>query len=481
MVGQYHAESTHQYTAGDGITTKIPTFYCGSTSWFKYEEFIDDWLDLKVLEAEKRGPALKNWLVGDADMYKGLLDRESLRVADGVKYFRDAQRPHVIKGAQSVFLWTLCQFTRARRGNVENVKWIGQISLLLKRLKDSWMDMLPMSALSVEQRQNQYLADVAQENAERQTRSETALDPNAPATRERWNAAQVSNHKSLLPFSDNLTTLMFTVASDLSEAQREWNSQVNSLSLLRMDITACTFEAVWTVFVVLFCTPKSSMENPSLRVSGHVSSMNRTFIVEDDAEDEFGQWAKGEVTGEQSYVDDERSCFWTWDDTQCACLGVQTIQGPPGEKKKRKGKRKRQRTIQKDQKSILWWWASARSRMVARNDKVWWSKGKKGKKACQKAMMASMRVGFRLYQPDKGASKDYTQNKGKRKDKKGKGKEGTFPQSRLSVSENIQRRIWPGLGIRRLVSQSRDWRFLDSRCWVVLHKGSYCMDGGDSV
>ena len=30
------------------------------------------------------------------------------------------------------------------------------------------------------------------------------------------------------------------------------------------------------------------MEDPSLRVSGHVSSMNRTFIVEDYAEDDFG-------------------------------------------------------------------------------------------------------------------------------------------------------------------------------------------------
>ena len=47
------------------------------------------------------------------------------------------------------------------------------------------------------------------------------------------------------------------------------------------------------------------MENLSLRVSGHVSSMYRTSVVEDHAEDEFGQWAKDEVT-EQDYVDDER-------------------------------------------------------------------------------------------------------------------------------------------------------------------------------
>ena len=88
MVRAYRAESTDQYTTGS-ITTKIPLLFNGSKSWFKYEELIDDWLDLTVLDAEKRDPALKNRLVGDAEMYKGLHDRESLRAADGVKFFRD--------------------------------------------------------------------------------------------------------------------------------------------------------------------------------------------------------------------------------------------------------------------------------------------------------------------------------------------------------------------------------------------------------
>ena len=122
MIGAYRAESTDPCRAGSAITVKIPPLFDGSTSWFKYEELIDDWLDLTVLEAEKRGPALKNRLVGDAEMHKGLLDRESLRAADGVKYFRDTLRPHFIKGAQSVFLRRFYQFTRARRGNVEMVK-----------------------------------------------------------------------------------------------------------------------------------------------------------------------------------------------------------------------------------------------------------------------------------------------------------------------------------------------------------------------
>ena len=119
---------------------KNPPLFDGSTSWFKHEELLDDWLDLTVLEESRRGLALKNRLVGDAEMHIGLLNRESLRAEDGVKYFRDTLRPHFIKGAESVFLSRFYQFLRARSGNIEIDKWIGKFSLLLKRLKDAWMD-----------------------------------------------------------------------------------------------------------------------------------------------------------------------------------------------------------------------------------------------------------------------------------------------------------------------------------------------------
>ena len=125
----------------------------GPTFWFKYEELIADWLDLTVLEAGKRGPALKNRLVGDAEMHKGLLDRETPRSEDGVEYFKNTMRSHFIKGAQSVFLWRMYQFIRARRGNIEMVKRIGKFSLLWKRLRDAWMDMLPVSAMNQERRE----------------------------------------------------------------------------------------------------------------------------------------------------------------------------------------------------------------------------------------------------------------------------------------------------------------------------------------
>ena len=95
------------------------------------------------------------------------------------------------------------------------VKWTGKFSLLLNRPRDARMDMLPMTATS----------------------------------------GEVTTHGKLFPFSDNLTTLLFIVASDLSEAQRE--RLTSSLSLKGVSDTAHTFEAVRTVFVELFCTPKS--------------------------------------------------------------------------------------------------------------------------------------------------------------------------------------------------------------------------------
>ena len=75
------AETTDQWSTIGGITVKTLPLFSKSTSWLKYEEIIDAWLDLKQLEDGKRGPALKNRLVGDAAMYKGLLD-QTLRSED---------------------------------------------------------------------------------------------------------------------------------------------------------------------------------------------------------------------------------------------------------------------------------------------------------------------------------------------------------------------------------------------------------------
>ena len=83
----YHAEADWNQPSF-GITSKIPPLFNGTSSWFQYEELIDDWIDLTTLDEEKHGPALKNRLFGEVALYKTLLDRNILKSQDGVKHFK---------------------------------------------------------------------------------------------------------------------------------------------------------------------------------------------------------------------------------------------------------------------------------------------------------------------------------------------------------------------------------------------------------
>eukprot|EP00439_Symbiodinium_sp_Y106_P015041 s657_g2.t1 len=117
------------------VTTKVPPSYDGRSSWFAYEDAIDDWCDITELDADKRGPALRNRLEGEAAIHKRLLDRDRLALrnrlegeaaihkrlldrdrlkdpTNGVKYFKSFLRPLFVKGAANVFLYqvpALCQ------------------------------------------------------------------------------------------------------------------------------------------------------------------------------------------------------------------------------------------------------------------------------------------------------------------------------------------------------------------------------------
>ena len=123
------------------------------------------------------------------------------------------------------------------------------------------------------------------------------------------------------------------------------------------------------------------------------------------------------------------------------CLAVQTIQGPPDEKRKRKGKRKAQRKIQelslaKNKHEILKMWSE--------EDFAWWTKERKGKKGLSKDNDACQKGCFRLTSQIKAQARIiYTQNKGKGKCQKGKGKEEAHPQSGLSASDDWSSSQWP--------------------------------------
>ena len=114
-----------------------------------------------MLETSIRANKVLRWRTGFMGTRKSTdLNRDALKAEDGVKYFRDKLRPHFVKGAYSVSFWRFYLLMRAGRGHTEMVDKSGKFDLLLKRAKDAWMDMLPLSSMMDKQRQAQYQADI---------------------------------------------------------------------------------------------------------------------------------------------------------------------------------------------------------------------------------------------------------------------------------------------------------------------------------
>ena len=212
------------------MTTKVAPAYDGRTSFFAFEDAIDDWCDITELEAEKRGPALRNRLEGDAAQYKRLLDRDLLRdPTEGVNYFKRFLRPHFIKGAQTVFLYRFMQFMKQNRGTMDLQRWMTRFHLLANRLMESWMDLQPDLNLTdatviatiaerrvLHEQQQQNLAGIA------------AATPGAeahvpvPWTEEmsrlvlhNMNTARRTEQRQRFPLSENLSALIFVSLADI--------------------------------------------------------------------------------------------------------------------------------------------------------------------------------------------------------------------------------------------------------------------------
>jgi len=131
---------------GIKMTPKVPPQFDGQSSWFEYEDLIDDWLGITTLDPDKHGPSLKNALVGSASFYKSMLNNALLRDPDrGLAHFKDTLRPYFVKGVNRVFLWRFLQMFRTYRGQSEFMHRIGRFEIAQKRLLASWSDLLDLS------------------------------------------------------------------------------------------------------------------------------------------------------------------------------------------------------------------------------------------------------------------------------------------------------------------------------------------------
>ena len=135
-----------QPATGVKMTPKIPPSFDGQSSWFEFEDLIDDWVNITTLSAEKLGPSLKNALTGNAEYYKKMLDNEQLRrERNGITYFKETLRPYFVKGAcfSLAFHAALQDLARKR----EFVSWIARFEVASKKVMEAFMGLLDLSTV----------------------------------------------------------------------------------------------------------------------------------------------------------------------------------------------------------------------------------------------------------------------------------------------------------------------------------------------
>ena len=160
-----------------------------------------------------------------------------------------------------------------------------------------------------------YQDDVQRQNQTNQANHSPLLDLNDDAVFTQWKAKQIQQHTKNFPLGPNLFALVFIVVSDLSEAQRE--RLQSTLSLRGIRIEDYDFSIVKDVFLELFCAPKSSLDNPSLRVSGQGTHQRSFCVLEDGTlEGTSGYWVQDDETGQEGFVGEFEDTFWTYDDTE---------------------------------------------------------------------------------------------------------------------------------------------------------------------
>ena len=291
---------TPENRLGIKMTPKVPPQFDGQTSWFEYEDLIDDWLGITTLDPDKHGPSLKNAFVGSASFYKWMLDNALLRDPDrGLAHFKDALRPYFVKGVNHVFLWRFLQMFRTYRGQSELVHWIGRFEIAQKRLLASWSDLLDLSdipeigtqafiaALTDEQRLHHQQLQTDEERLNYQTN-----------LREQTITNRRAQHQLDFPLSDNLMSLILLVQSDLNEQQRE--RFVSSMNIRQIATPQYTYLQVKQLFLELFALSRTGVADPNI-----AHRKRSTFYIIEEGETkegEHGFWVIDEETGEEGFT-----------------------------------------------------------------------------------------------------------------------------------------------------------------------------------
>ena len=327
-----HLQELQRLSAFQQVTTKVPPAYDGRGSWFAHEDAIDDWVDITELEPEKQGPALRNRLEGEAAIHKRLLDRDRLKdKVNGVRYFKSYLRPLFVKGASNVFLYRFQQFMTLHRGNGDMLRWITRFQLSRSRMQEAWDDTyVPITDLNNPE-VRAFVTSLPAEEQATITAEDAVLRTNERLKRQ---------HSLTIPITANLIALMFLSLADLTQDQRQ---VLTSLVVHRnRPLADYRIEELREVYLEVFCTTRTSVENPLLAPSGNAGRKSFLIIEEGYLDQHEGFWVEDEDDGAEGFLELDEDAFWVYDDDSEAWF-QRRFQGrrmKRGQKGRRKGKGK---------------------------------------------------------------------------------------------------------------------------------------------
>ena len=123
------------------MTTNVAPAYDGRNQFLCLLKMqFDDWCDITELEPEKRGPALRNRLEGEASQYKRLLNRRVVeRPKRWCELFQEILATSCHQGSPNsvLILYRFMQLIQYNRGPMDLQKWMTRFQLTGNRLIES--------------------------------------------------------------------------------------------------------------------------------------------------------------------------------------------------------------------------------------------------------------------------------------------------------------------------------------------------------
>ena len=161
-----------------------------------------------------------------------------------------------------------------------------------------------------------------------------------------------------IPITANLVALIFVSLSDLTQDQRQ---VLTSLMAHRNRVLAdYRLNELREVYLEIFCTTKTSVDNPLLAPSGHGG--RKTFLVIDEGylDNHEGYWVEDEEDGTEGFLEADEDAFWVYDDRELCMVpealprkkDEKRIQRPPKRKRKRWQRIRRKALLQAEERQV---------------------------------------------------------------------------------------------------------------------------------